>query len=49
MLFGLSLVPRSMSGRLRPGGFDVSDLLFVLLTVALFVVLGIVVKGVERL
>jgi len=29
--------------------FAVSDLVFVLLTVALFVVLGVVVRGVERL
>jgi hypothetical protein len=35
--------PRSLRG------IPVSDLVFVLLTVALFVVLAVVVKGVERL
>ncbi|WP_433466938.1 hypothetical protein [Spirillospora sp. CA-128828] len=35
--------------KIRFGGTFVSDVVFVLLTVAVFVLLGLVVKGVERL
>ena len=47
--FGFSLDQRSGFDRTCFERFHVTDLVFVLLTVALFIVLAFVVKGVEHL